>query len=478
MKKFLSLFAALLFACSTFAAYNLVKVTSTSGLKNGGLYVFERNGHVLDTVLKNDAVQTTDKYSKVALMGTENYVWSLEAVDEGNLSKGFGIKSVAKKSGHVYLNNSSSADPKTKITLANASSSAWQFEFTDEKALISNANNNDRFLGETASGSNAYKAYATTNLGSYGHDFTVYELQESSDPYIATKQATIDFGTVIKDEAVASQQVEVMFGNLTGAVLYSGISSPFTATGTIAASGDKITVSASSATIGDYSQTLLIDAEDDGIDVSVTVKMKVIAAPDPNATGFVLYEDDELVDGDYILCYDDGYDYYALKAVVTSDRLGYMTVEPENDIVESPDASIIWHLAKSGNYWTIYNAKEGKYAAATDAKNKAQLLADGADDKALWKVYIDQGYYDFENKARAASTSPDNKWLRFNASAEAFACYQESMGDWFTLFKSSASATAVDNTAVETKTVKLIENGRLVIIKNGIKYDAFGTLIQ
>ena len=45
-------------------------------------------------------------------------------------------------------------------------------------ALISNTSNSNRFLGETSSGSNLYKAYATSNLSSYAHDFTVYIVEE------------------------------------------------------------------------------------------------------------------------------------------------------------------------------------------------------------------------------------------------------------------------------------------------------------
>lgn len=37
------------------------------------------------------------------------------------------------------------------------------------------------------------------------------------------------------------------------------------------------------------------------------------------------------------------------------------------------------------------------------------------------------------------------------------------------------STTAILNTAVETKAVKIIENGKIVILKNGIRYNALGT---
>ena len=38
--------------------------------------------------------------------------------------------------------------------------------------------------------------------------------------------------------------------------------------------------------------------------------------------------------------------------------------------------------------------------------------------------------------------------------------------------------TAIDNTAVESKAVKFFENGQLVIIKNGVKYNALGAEIR
>ena len=39
-------------------------------------------------------------------------------------------------------------------------------------------------------------------------------------------------------------------------------------------------------------------------------------------------------------------------------------------------------------------------------------------------------------------------------------------------------ATAIDNVAVETPAVKSIENGQLVIIRDGVKYNAMGVLLQ
>jgi len=36
----------------------------------------------------------------------------------------------------------------------------------------------------------------------------------------------------------------------------------------------------------------------------------------------------------------------------------------------------------------------------------------------------------------------------------------------------------IDNTAVDAQIIKTIENGQLIIIKNGVKYDVHGTIIR
>ena len=41
-----------------------------------------------------------------------------------------------------------------------------------------------------------------------------------------------------------------------------------------------------------------------------------------------------------------------------------------------------------------------------------------------------------------------------------------------------SQGTAIHNTAVEAKAVKMMENGQLVIIKNGVKYNALGTMVK
>lgn len=134
-----------------------------------------------------------------------------------------------------------------------------------------------------------------------------------------------------------------------------------------------------------------------------------------------------LVEGDYIIVYQS----YAMTASVSSSRFTNTTISPSGNTITNPDATIVWHIAKSGDYWTIYNEGVSKYAASTGAKNKAQLLASGTDDKSLWTV-TGTTTYEFVNKQNKANGVNSN--LRNNGTY-GFACYATATGGALTLYK-------------------------------------------
>ena len=120
-----------------------------------------------------------------------------------------------------------------------------------------------------------------------------------------------------------------------------------------------------------------------------------------------------------------------MTASVSSSRFTNTTISPSDDTITNPDATIVWHIAKSGDYWTIYNEGVSKYAASTGAKNKAQLLASGTDDKSLWTV-TGTTTYEFVNKQNKANDVNSN--LRNNGTY-GFACYATATGGALTLYK-------------------------------------------
>ena len=51
-------------------------------------------------------------------------------------------------------------------------------------------------------------------------------------------------------------------------------------------------------------------------------------------------------------------------------------------------------------------------------------------------------------------------------------------GTLYAIWKANGPTTALDNIAIEGKVVKTIINGQLIIIKNGVQYNAFGQVIK
>ena len=159
----------------------------------------------------------------------------------------------------------------------------------------------------------------------------------------------------------------------------------------------------------------------------VTINQAAYIAP-PTGNTYTLYSR-ELVEGDYVICYDGR----AMKNTVSSNRLSYESVTPDDNVIVTEDATIVWHIAPSGGYWTIYNVVASAYAAGTGVNNRAQMLADGTDDKALWTV-AGTGTYEFVNKYNSEHSVNAN--LRNNGTY-GFACYSTSTGGALTLYKST-----------------------------------------
>ena len=255
------------------------------------------------------------------------------------------------------------------------------------------------------------------------------------DEPVATLTAnptTIDFGTVYEGATVADKTVAVNFENLTGDVTYSGLSTPFTATGAISATGDKITISADASTIGEYSQTLTVASTADSKTAEVTVKMNVVEKPAPTGT-FTLHTG-ELIEGDYVIYYSGK----AMKAEVASNRLQYVEVTPSNNEIVDPAAAAIWHIAKSGANWTVYNNNKG-YAAGTGTKSQAGLVANLTGDnanKAAWTITASGNAYEFVNVWNKSKSVNAN--LR-NNTTYGFACYATGTGGALSLYRKAGA---------------------------------------
>ena len=145
-----------------------------------------------------------------------------------------------------------------------------------------------------------------------------------------------------------------------------------------------------------------------------------------NNTTFELYNG-ALTEGDYVIVYNDG----ALKAAMgTSDRLSYADVSTTSGKVEDPAADIVWHIAKNGSYWTLYNTSAGVYAGGNGTKNKGALLT-SVTDFAKWTV-TGSSTYEFVNLGNKNKSINAN--LRRNGTY-GYACYSTSTGGALSLYK-------------------------------------------
>ncbi len=182
-----------------------------------------------------------------------------------------------------------------------------------------------------------------------------------------------------------------------------------------------------------------------------TATYTIKAAVVPVEGEFVLYTG-AITPGDYIIYYDGK----AMKAGTASNRFQYEKVVPENNTIINPDEGIVWTLAASDEYYTLYNASTGKYAASTGTKNQGALLEDGTDDKALWTVTgTDEDTYEFVNKQNAAVNVNAN--LRNNGTY-GFACYAAGTGGALSLYKKSEGTQPTPETA-KTTTVTIDATG-------------------
>lgn len=277
---------------------------------------------------------------------------------------------------------------------------------------------------------------------------------DPTKPSLSVYPATIDFGTVYQNATVDAEDVTVTFANLTTndvAAAISGTVFGIDKTGSFT-SGDKITITPSTATLGEYVETLTVSAT--GVDdQTVTVKMNVVEAPAPTGT-FAKFTGD-ITEGDYVIVSTN-----ALSNTVNANRIASQTVTISDDKIVNPDEAIIWHIAASGDYWTLYNAAVEKYAASTSSKNQATMVAGDLTNNMKWTI-TGSDTYEFENLARSTGSNPDNKWLRYNsgnAENSRWACYGTGTGSALTLYKKKSEGN-VPVTGVSLPATATIKTG-------------------
>lgn len=188
-------------------------------------------------------------------------------------------------------------------------------------------------------------------------------------------------------------------------------------------------------------QTVTVHYSENATEVTKTYTITVNT---PASTGeWELFEGElsDLTAGNYLI-YDNG---SAMLAQISSNRFAYETETPDaNGIISNPSGYAVWTLAKSGDYWTFYNAKAGKYAAGNGTKNQGALNADGTVDASLWSISNENGIV---NKGNAASSV--NATLRHNEDVNnnyGFACYGSTTGNQPVFYKPATPSYYITET--------------------------------
>ncbi|MGN0235263.1 MAG: chitobiase/beta-hexosaminidase C-terminal domain-containing protein [Paludibacteraceae bacterium] len=189
-------------------------------------------------------------------------------------------------------------------------------------------------------------------------------------------------------------------------------------------------------------------------------------------------------DGTYLLA---GYvatstTYYAYTGQVsTNTYAGSVEVTVANDVIATkPETALeITITTNAEGAFSIYDGTSWLSAPSDNA------LTFNDKDTMDWKL---------TEELKIQSVGQTDRFLQFNGGAnpKRFACYKGTMSNPY-LFKKVVSPvmdyseytttcddtpSAIDNAAVETSAVKSIENGQLVILRDGVKYNAMGVRLQ
>ena len=257
--------------------------------------------------------------------------------------------------------------------------------------------------------------HSVTKTINVEQDADVFMVSSSSVLVGNAASATVMFTvTSTYDFTVASSDVSKLTASPTSG---TGSASPQTITVTAVTAND-----GAQKELGTITVTRTVD-DNDALPVTVNQE-----AAGETHEYYALYSG-ALTEGDYVIYYNGK----AMKNTVTSNRLDYTAVTPSEDIITDPDASIVWHISKSGDYWYIYNKSVEKYAGGNSSKNQGALIASQT-DYTKWTV-TGTSTYDFVNYGCAnRATNKDNKYLRNNGTY-GFACYANTTGGELTLYK-------------------------------------------
>lgn len=262
----------------------------------------------------------------------------------------------------------------------------------------------------------------------------VFDGATPTEPSLSVSPATIDFGTVYQNAEVDAKDVTITFANLTTndvAAVISGSAFSINKTGSFT-SGDKITITPSTADLGEYEETLTLSAT--GVDdQTVTIKMNVVEAPVLVTYNKVTSVDD-LAEGDVIVLASSTTAY----GVAPTDNHTYIDAKKfaessatlTDNVLKAADAYELT-LAKSGDNWTMTSA-DG--IVGTTAAKKMTFGSTANGNVTTWSISIDASA-----NASITSTTSTYGTIKYNSTSPRFLNYASGQTD-IQIFKKEVPA--------------------------------------
>lgn len=162
----------------------------------------------------------------------------------------------------------------------------------------------------------------------------------------------------------------------------------------------------------------------------------------------------DITEGDYVITCkytaNNTSTNYAVKAEGTGSRLACSipSISEDETTLTNPDELIVWHIAKEGDYWTIYNSTTTKYAGGTNT-DKEMLLKDEITN--LTKFTIN--YYNNSQKfrllcyGRTLSEAKNKEYKYLGYTNGGWACYQLHTNTDLTLYKKETTLSISESDA-------------------------------
>lgn len=146
-----------------------------------------------------------------------------------------------------------------------------------------------------------------------------------------------------------------------------------------------------------------------------------------------------------------------------------VSVTPTNGEIEAmSNAPYLWNIAKSGDYYIIYlDGETDTWLYSSDANNGVRV---GSDNNKTWTIA--SNYLKHVGTGRYMGVYNGSDWRAYNSTSTNIS------GQKLGFYVLGKTPTSISNTASETKAVKTIVNGQLLITRDGKVFNVLGQPIR